>query len=265
MSKEYSLIIDIGNSQISAGLFEGLDIKYRFDVESEESISSSFGVKLVEFLNSNNIKKESIKSGFICSVVPNLTRWIQIVVNQTINVNCELMDEKAQKLIKKDSEITEDLGGDLIADILGAIEYYGAPCIVTDLGTVTKTLIVDKNGVFLGAKFYPGLKSSFQSLGEKTALLPSFKSMNIDREKAPDFKYGKNTVDCMRAGIYWGTISAITYSNRILSKELGDNTKHIITGGYSNFMSEGLSKEGMLGDQNLVLKGIALIAKKLKN
>lgn len=264
MNKEFSLIIDIGNSQISAGLFEGLEIKYRLDVESEESISSTFGVKLVEFLNKNKIKKESIKSGFICSVVPNLTRWIQIVVNQTINVNCVLMDKKAQKLIKKDSEITEDLGGDLIADIIAAIEYYGTPCIVTDLGTVTKTLIIDKDGVFLGAKFYPGLRSSFQSLGEKTALLPSFKEMNIDREKAPDFKFGKNTIDCMRAGIYWGTVSAITYSNRILCHELGANTKHIITGGYSNFMKEGLSKEGMIGDCDLVLKGIALIANKMK-
>lgn len=263
MEKQLSLMIDIGNSQISAGIFDGLKLVKRFDVESTEPASYKFGLALVDVLKEENIAKESIKNGFICSVVPGLTRWVQIVTKQLINVNCLIAGDEIQNLIKKDKQISDNLGADLIADIVGAISLYKIPCIITDLGTVTKTLVIDKNGVFLGATFFPGLKTCFESMSEKTAMLPSLNSFNLDREKAPEFKYGKNTVDCMRAGIYWGTISEIIYSNKILSKELGENTTHIITGGYSEFIKQGLTNEGFIDDHDLVLKGMAFMFKEL--
>lgn len=259
--KKYSLIVDIGNSQISAGIFDDLNLLYRFDVDSDGDSAYTFGITFIDFINKNNLKKEDFDSGFICSVVPRLTRWVQIVINQILGVNCLLMSKEMQKEIKVDKEITEELGGDLVADIVAAVKYYGTPCIITDLGTVTKTLVVDKDGVFIGARFYPGLKASLQSMGDKAALIPSFDSIKFDKENPPEFKFGKNTVDCMRAGIYWGTISSILYMNKSLCEELGKNTKHIISGGYSNVISKGLTDEGLLLDPDLVLKGLAIIFK----
>lgn len=264
MEKAYSIIIDIGNSQISGGIFDGLKLLHRFDVDSEIGASYTFGTTLLECLEKNKIDKEEIKDGYICSVVPRLTRWIQIVINQLLGFNCEILSDNVQNRIKKDPAITENIGADLIADILGACRIYGTPCLITDLGTVTKTIIVDKDKVFLGAKFYPGLKVSIESMGEKAALLPSFESLNIDRDTPPEFQYGKNTVDCMRAGIYWATVSSIMYSNKVLTKELGPNTKHIITGGYCKLISKALTDQGMIIDPDLVLKGLAYIANENK-
>lgn len=264
MEKELSILIDIGNSQISAGIFDGNNIVDRLDVEVNDSASYSFGVALIDFLKKKKIDKAQIKQGYICSVVPRLSRWVQIVINQLFNIDCVLAGDEIQSLIKKDKEISESLGGDLIADIVAATSIYGTPCIITDLGTVTKTLIIDKDGVFLGAQFYPGLKSSFESMSEKTALLPSLDKVKIDVNDVPKFKYGKNSVDCMKSGIYWGTISSVIYSNNALSVELGKDTKHIITGGYSKFLESRLSRAGMICDENLVLKGLSIMFNKVK-
>ena len=125
--------------------------------------------------------------------------------------------------------------------------------MVSDLGTVTKNIVIDKEGIFQGVSFFPGITLSAKILYEKTSLLPQ-----LDKVQKPDFYFGKNTVDAMNSGIFYCHVAAIRRFGERTEEEFGYKSKQIVTGGFSNILS-GFFKNDVIIDLDLVLKGMYLI------
>lgn len=253
----YVLIVDIGNSQIDIGLFNDEEFvdKFRFDTEALEK---EYEYKLLRnFVRSHKIDAKDIKGGLIFSVVPHITRLVQIIIKGELDVELPIFNpEKVIDELKSDIDNPSEIGQDLLADIVGAIHYYGCPVVVSDLGTVTKNLIIDKDGIFQGASFFPGVKANARILNSGTALLPELKEVT-----KPDFYFGKNTIDAMRCGIFYSHASAIKRCMDRADEEYGYKFKKVITGGYSNIFKEDFAKDKYIVDPDLVLKGMYLIYK----
>lgn len=253
----YVLIVDIGNSQIDIGLFNDDKFvdKFRFDTTALEK---EYEYKLLRnFIRAHKIDTKEIKGGLIFSVVPHITRLVQIIIKGEIEVELPIFNpEKVIDELKSDIDNPSEIGQDLLADIVGAIHYYGCPVVVSDLGTVTKNLIIDKDGIFQGVSFFPGVKANARILNSGTALLPELKEVS-----KPDFYFGKNTIDAMRSGIYYCHVSAIKRFMEKTDEEFGYKFKKIVTGGFSNLFKDDFASDKYIVDPDLVLKGMYLIYK----
>ena len=252
---EYTLITDIGNSQIEFAIFADEEMvgKTRFKTNK---LNSEYDEKMLRNLVSNlNIDPKSITKGMIFSVVPHLTRLVQILIKGEIGVDIPIFKAEDMKDFVCGVEDIREVGHDLIADVVGAIHLVGAPCVVADLGTVTKNIIIDKDGAFQGVSFFPGLRSNARSLSENTAQLPELKEIT-----KPNSFYGKNTIDAMRSGIYYGHIAAMTHFMNKAEEEFGYKFNKVITGGYSHICEGEVAKDTLI-DVDLVLKGMNLILK----
>ncbi len=113
----------------------------------------------------------------------------------------------------------------MIVNAVAASHEHPLPLVVIDMGTATTMSAVDQKGNYIGGVILPGLKVSLDSLSGKTAQLP-YISLEV-----PDRVIGKNTIDCMRAGIIYGNVDMIDGIMDRMAAELGSTATVIATGG----------------------------------
>ena len=147
------------------------------------------------------------------------------------------------------------LGADLCCAGVAAKEYYPLPCIVIDLGTVSKVLAVNERGEFLGGALAVGMKMAFESLSSNTAALPLISAGRV--EKA----IGSNTADCMRSGVIIGMASMLDGFIERFEAEMGSAKSIVATGGFSQVVAPYCKREMTL-DSELLLKGLLVIYRK---
>ena len=250
---EYSLIVDIGNSQIEFAIFSGEELLGKTRIKSDKLHTEYDEKILLNFVDKLGIKTKEITKGIIFSVVPHITRLVQILIKGELGVHVPLFKIENLKDFKANIDDINEVGHDIIADIFGALHIYGAPCIISDLGTVTKNIIIDKDGVFQGVSFFPGLRSNARALSSNAAQLPELKDIT-----KPHSFYGKNTIDAMLSGIYYGHVASISRFMAKTEEVFGYEFHKILTGGYSSIYEGTLSKAATI-DVDLVLKGMNLI------
>ena len=255
-----SLVVDIGNTTTVIGLFKDKELVDKTTYPSTLDISSSFDQAeslYKDFVLKNPLTKE-LDGILISSVVPGLTHYIEICLRHFVGKDARILDISMVKDLKMDIDNPNEVGGDLLAALVATKELYSFPSVIVDLGTVSKFLALDKEGTFVGASFAPGLKSSFYAMSGTTALLPDIDKVKERIQSDVPQYFGKNTVSCMRSGIYWSCVSYVESISRNISKSLG-GAKLILTGGYSKYIYEVLKKDDFIYDPDLVLKGLNLI------
>ena len=129
------------------------------------------------------------------------------------------------------------------------------PCVVVDLGTATKFLVLDKDGNFLGGPIMPGVNISLEALARSAALLPRIELGRIDHI------IGKNSVDCMQAGILYGTAGMVDGVLDRIQEELGQEVTAVMTGGIARSIQP-FCKRAVAYDENLLLYGLWELYKK---
>ena len=253
--KKLSFIVDIGNTMISYAIFEKEDLLYRGDFSSKNVNIEDFCNEISKLIKDNSIDINEFKGGLISSVVPHLSRLIQIAINSVIKCEIPILTNDINLKVDMDIDNPLEVGGDILADIVATKEYYGYPSLVVDLGTVTKYIVLDENGVFIGTTFYPGIEACLSSLSDKTALLPNLSSFTI-----PERYLGKNTKEAMESGIYYGTVGGISGVTSFVKSMFKTPIKCILTGGFSNLIYPSL--KDFIFDANLILKGVNLLYRK---
>lgn len=244
-----TIIVDIGNSFISVGIFTDMQLTHRLDINSSITDVAHVEKTLQQFFDKNKFATRDMMGGLICSVVPMYSRSLQKAIRNVFGIEVPIMDSSYNSQIKMLVDDPNEVGGDIVADVKAANILYGGSCIVIDLGTITKNIVLDKEGVFIGTSFFPGVQVCMDVMREKTALLPGF-----EIDKKPKKLLGNNTIEAMQSGVYYGTIDAIISLCRHIEKEIGYPLKKILTGGNSKIFKE-LEGEFII-DQDLVLKGI---------
>lgn len=245
------LAIDIGNTSVSIGAYKNDELIFTARLLTDRKEDTvGYTVKLLDILSLNGVKPSDFSGAIISSVVPELTEHLSVAVCKATGKKPLLVGAQHNGNLKVDILPVSYLGADLIAASIGAINKYPLPCLVADLGTATKILVIDKDGVFRGCTISPGVKISLDALSERTSLLPE-----ISLEK-PERVIGENTAECMHSGIVYGTAAMLDGLISRIKKELGvEKVTVVATGGYSKTISECCETE-IIYDENLLLDGL---------
>lgn len=168
------LAIDVGNSNLSAGVFQGetLLMKGKISVRTSRS-ADEYAATLYDLMRMNRISREQIGGCILASVVPELTGLAEEAARLVTGGEVLRVGPGIRTGFRIGIDDPSQLGGDLAADTLAGLTEYGAPLIVVDAGTVTTIIAVDKDRTYLGGCILPGIRLSAQLLKETTALLPS--------------------------------------------------------------------------------------------
>ena len=251
------LATDIGNTGITLGAFKDNKLIFTKRILTDKSKSTDeYANELSEIIGHYGTKATNYNGAIISSVVPEVTPAFSQAVEKTLGKTPLTVGEKHNGGLRVEILPVSYLGADLIAASVGAISKYPLPCLVADLGTATKILVIDKEGIFKGCTISPGIKISLDALSEKTSLLPKISL------EAPKRVIGENTVECMQSGIVFGTAAMLDGLVSRIKKELKEEKVTVIaTGGYSESISP-LCETDMIYDEFLLLDGLKVIYEK---
>ena len=242
------LVIDIGNTNTSLGVFEQNKLVHTFALSSDiKKTDDEYGINLIAILNHNNITSK-IKGAIVSSVVPQLCEIYKSAIKKYLNIEAMSLSYKSNLPIKLNLKNNKEIGADRIANASAVVAKYNLPAIVIDFGTATTFDIVDKNANFIGGLIAPGLKIQAKSLSQFTSKLPKLKI------EAPKEAIGKDTISAMLSGIVLGHSCMIDGMIKKCEEELGQKATVIATGGYSSVLFENSSIDYI--DKDLTLFGL---------
>lgn len=252
------LVIDIGNTNITIGIYENDKLKITSRLSTNVSITEDqYITELKEILRSNNIDPKNISAAITSSVVPEINSLINTSIKKLFKINPIVVDENINTGLKFNNiDQPKAIGADLIVGATAAKEMFpGENCLILDLGTSITLFIVTKDGEFRGGCIMPGVCTSLHALTNNTALLP-----NIGLDESSNI-IGTNTMDCMRSGFIYGFASMIDGMCQKVIDELHEPARIIATGGEAKFIVPHCTKKIIL-NENLLLEGLNIIYKK---
>ena len=244
------LVIDIGNTNTSLGIFDGDKLINTFSLSSDvKKTVDEYGISLLMILNHNNLTSK-IKGAIVSSVVPQLCEIYKNAIKKYLFIEPISLSYKSKMPIKLNLKNNKEIGADRIANAVAATLKYKLPAIVIDFGTATTFDIVDKDANFVGGIITPGLKIQAKSLSQFTSKLPKLKI------EAPTSAIGKDTISAMLSGIVLGHRSMIEGMIKKFESELNEKATVIATGGYSSVLFEDMDKSINFIDKELTLYGL---------
>lgn len=249
------LTFDIGNTNIVVGLFRGKDLIHKWRLLSDvKKLSDDYAVDLVELFLTAKIDCLQINKVLIASVVPDLNNKIIEAVKKFTNCKILVIGDDNIKLgidilVKNKNEV----GADRLINSVAGYNKFGGNLIIIDFGTATTFDVVGQNGEYLGGVISPGINLSLKALHDMTAKLPKISV------KAQNNVIGKNTIEAMNSGVYFGYISLIEGIISRIEKEHGAKTTKIITGGLAEIFKDGLKDLIDHFEPNLTLEGMRII------
>lgn len=226
------LVLDVGNSQIFCGVFEGDELVSQFRYASTgRGTSDEIGVFLRGALRENGVDPEAVNIVAISSVVPELNYTLRSCCQKYFAIEPMILRPGLKTGLKIAYKDPKEVGSDRIADAMGAIKLFpGRNLIVVDFGTATTVCAITKDRVFLGGNIMPGIRLAMEALEAKTAKLPSVEI------KPTRTALGKTTIESIQSGLYWSNVGMVReLVSRISAEAFGDESALVIaTGGFSN-------------------------------
>ena len=243
-----ALIGDIGNTITKICLIEtkNFKIKYMFYFESDKIFSEIYLEKKFKKI----IKNKSInKIALFSSVVPKFQVKLERFLKKFYKVKLkEIKEREIKKIVKINLKNKYQVGSDRIANAAGVYKQYNSNCIVLDFGTATTFDVVVGN-VYRGGVIAPGVNISLKTLIDKATLIPKLNLKKIRKV------IGKNTVNAVRSGFFWGYVGLINNIIELIYKETKKSFKIIITGGFSGLFVNSLRFKVII-DKDITLKGL---------
>jgi type III pantothenate kinase len=255
------LVVDVGNTNIVAGVYDGkkLLVNWRFSTDRSKT-ADEFGILLGSMFAYSKMSMDCITDIIISSVVPPVLvplchmceRYFgkkPMVVGQGLKIGLSLRYENPK-----------EIGADRIVNAVAAYEEHGSkgkPMIIVDFGTATTFCALLPTGVYLGGAIVPGIGISAEALFNRTAKLPRIELL------PPKKAICTNTVSAMRAGIMYGYFGLIEGLIKRFKDELGGEGLVIATGGFANTMAAG-TKSIDIVEPFLTLDGLRIIYEKNK-
>ena len=244
------LVIDIGNTNTSVGVFDNDSLLKTFNFSSDiKKTDDEYGINLFSILNHNGLVSK-IKGAIVSSVVPQLCEVYKNAVYKYLSIKALSVSYKSKLPVKLALNNNRELGADRIANASAVCLKYKLPAIVIDFGTATTFDIVDENANFIGGIIAPGLKIQANSLAQFTSKLPKLKI------EAPGSAIGKDTISAMLSGIVLGHGAMIEGMIKKCEKELKKKATVVATGGYSPVLFENMDNVLNYIDKDLTLFGL---------
>jgi type III pantothenate kinase len=251
------LCLDIGNSQIFGGLFDGSDLKVQFRRTSQlTSSSDELGVFFRSVLRENNVNPDEITEVAICCVVPDLLYSLRACCQKYFQLEPLVLRPGIKTGLKIQYKDPKEVGADRIADAVGAVTMFpDKNLIVADFGTATTLCAITRNREFLGGNIIPGVRLSMEALEERTAQLPAVEI------KPTRQALGRSTVESIQSGLYWSNVGMVReLISRITEEEFATDKPIVIgTGGFAQLFNREKLFDYVVPD--LILTGLREIVR----
>jgi len=247
------LAVDIGNTNIDLGVFEGQDLRaaWRFATDVER-VPDEYAASLITLLRADGLDPSAISAAVMCSSVPELLPVFDQVCRRYFGVQPLVVGPGTHTGVRVLYEPRE-LGSDRVVDVVAALKLHGPPpLIIVDLGTATVFDAVSAEGDYLGGAIAPGIGIAARALYERTAKL-----YRVELEH-PRTVIGKNTGNAIQSGIMLGYVSLVEGMVARFQKEMGGGARVIATGGWSKLIAAETSVFDSV-DPNLTLSGLRII------
>ena len=250
------LAIDIGNTNIVIGGIRGEEIVFEARIATDRiKTSDQYGAEIKSMLNLFDLKPRDVDDCIISSVVPPVFNSVRTGIVKVTGKAPLVVGPGIKTGLNIQMDAPSQVGSDRIVIAVAALAEYDPPLTLLDLGTATTIEVVDKGNTYLGGCIIPGVRISLDALTSRTAQLPG---ISLDQPKRV---IGKNTVDCMRSGIMYGTAAMLDGMLDRVEEELGFSTTVVATGGMAQFIVPLCRREIRL-EKDLLLKGLSIIYQK---
>lgn len=250
------LTVDIGNTNITLGAYDGGVLAFTARLATETAkTADQYAVELKNLLLLECIGTDEIEDCIISSVVPAVGKSLSAAVSKLCHIVPLMLGPGVKTGLNIKIDNPAQLGADLVAGAVGALDAYTMPCVVIDMGTASTISVLDRNGTFLGGAIAAGVRLTLKALTENTAQLTSIPI------EAPPSVIGRNTVECMQSGLVYGTAAMIDGLLEKIEEELGETPTVVATGGLSKEIIAHC-KKNIIYSENLLLDGLRAIYEK---
>lgn len=251
------LTIDVGNTNITLGVFENETLKGTFRMTTKRSrTSDEYGFNICGLLEHRNIMPQDIKDVIIASVVPDIMHSLTSGIIKYLNIKPIIVSAGIKTGIRIVTENPKEIGPDRIVDAVAGYEQYGGPIIVVDFGTATTYDLIGEKGTFEAGITAPGIETAGRSLWGGAAMLPAIEI------RKPKSILAQETISSMQAGLVYGAIGQTEYIVQKIKEECGyDNIKVVATGGLGKIIADETDCIDIY-DPDLTLTGLRLIYNK---
>lgn len=251
------LAIDIGNTNIVLGVFDGAELKMSWRLATmHDRTSDELGVWVAQLLQHGHINISKVAGVAISSVVPPLTRTATMMVDRYFKVKPLVVNGDTKTGMPVLYENPAEVGADRIVNGVGAYERYGRssgrPIIVVDFGTATTFDVISAKGEYLGGVICPGIQISADALFQRAARLP-----RIDVRK-PKQVIGRTTVGSMESGLFYGYVGLVEGLVQRIRGELGGSAICVATGGLADVIAPE-TRTIQEVDPELTLRGLRIV------
>jgi len=247
------LAIDVGNSNTVIGLFEKEQLlhSWRLTTETRQTMDE-YGILFRNLFDPTGFSAEKVTNAIISCVVPPLEDKLKTMCQHYLKVKAQVVGPGIKTGVALQVDHPQEVGADRIVNTVAAYHLYGGPAIVVDFGTATTFDPISKDGAFLGGAIAPGFQISAEALYRRASKLP-----RVDLKK-PKRVIGKNTVENMQSGLFYGYVGLVDGILSAMVPELSAKPIIIATGGLGHvFQSE--SKWIDHFDEHLTLKGLQIL------
>lgn len=253
------LVIDVGNTNITLGVFEDVNLIATFRLTTNTArTSDEYGLILCDLLKAKNINIKEISAVTIAFVVPKIMHSLASGIIKYFDLTPLIVGIGTKTGIKIGAVNPKELGADRVVDAVAAYEIYGGPVLVIDFGTAITYDLITADGSFIAGVTSPGLRIAANALWNDTAKLPEIEIA------MPDTILAKDTVTSMQAGLVFGCIGQTEYIVKRMLKEAGiEKCRVIATGGLGKIICDATDVIEIY-DPNLTLKGLKIISDKNK-
>ena len=252
------LAIDVGNTHTVLGCIRDGEILNIVRIRTDpHETTTEYAIKLKDIMELYSIDPNELEGAIISSVVPPVTQVLTEAVQMITGQTCMIVGPGMKTGLNIRIDDPGTLAPDILVGSVAAMEYYGVPAIIMDLGTATTIVAVDKDRCYRGGAIIPGIKLSYEALAAGTSLLPDISIV------PPAKVIGTNTVDAMRSGAVFSTAASLDGMIDRMEDELGMPCAVVATGGLASSITP-CCRRNVVCDDDLLLKGLWVLYNKNK-
>lgn len=248
------LVIDVGNTNMTMGVYEGGTLKTTFRLTTKTPrTSDEYGIAITQLLQNNDIEPKSLDGSIVASVVPAVMHALLGAIRRYTGTAPLIVGPGMKTGIRITTENPRAVGADRIVDAVAAYEKYGGPVLVLDFGTATTYDLITAEGCFAAGITAPGIRISSEALWSQTARLPDIEI------KKPKTILAQETISSMQAGLVYGQIGQTEYIIKKVREESGlQDMKVVATGGLGRIIADE-TKTIDIFDPYLTLDGLRIL------
>ena len=247
------LTIDVGNSHVALGMFDGEELVGHWRVSTEpEATVDEIRWQMTGILGADGFVGSDIGGVAISSVVPSMTSSLRRIIPDLTGGEAVVVEPGVRTGLAVEIDNPREVGADRIVNSVAAKERYGAPAVVIDFGTSTNFDVVSPDGAYIGGAIAPGLEISTNALVSGTAALRRVEF------SPPRSVIGKGTVEAIQSGALYGHAGLVDGIVERIATDVGQEMTRIATGGLASTIVPHCSSVDMI-DEYLTLEGLRII------